>query len=117
MMSTMKRPGYAPRGIPAGALLPLRLFLGGTAIYAGLYKLTDPQYLDPAAPGYIGRQMSGYVQEGSPLAPLLTHVAIPHAVAFGVLVALGELWIGLGMIAGVWAPMGGGRANRGVESR
>jgi hypothetical protein len=45
--------------------------------------------------------MTGYVREGSPLAHLLTHLAIPHAAVIGALVALGELWIGLGIIVGV----------------
>lgn len=101
MISTMKRLGYAPRGIPSGTLLPLRLFLGGTDIYAGLYKLTDPQFFNPAAPGFIGRQMTGFAQGGSPLTPLLTHLAIPNAVVFGALIALGELWVGLGILVGV----------------
>ena len=37
-------------GNPAAALLPLRLFLGATFLYAGLDKLLDPAFLDAAAP-------------------------------------------------------------------
>src|SRR5919198_6261898 len=52
--------GVSPeRGhIPALVVLPLRLFLGVTLIYAGQQKLTDPQFFNPTAPGFIGRQMS-----------------------------------------------------------
>ena len=32
------------------ALLPVRFFLGATFLYAGLDKLLDPTFLDPAAP-------------------------------------------------------------------
>jgi DoxX len=41
----------------AWALVPLRLFLGITFVYAGIQKLTDPQYSNPEAPGYIGKQI------------------------------------------------------------
>ena len=41
---------------PATALLPLRLFLGGTFVYAGIQKLSDPGFLHSEAPTYIGTQ-------------------------------------------------------------
>lgn len=83
------------------ALLPLRLFIGATFVYAGLDKLTDPAFFDPRAPTYIGQQMAGYVRSGSPLSWLLTNLAIPHATFFGALIALGELWVGLATLAGL----------------
>ncbi len=81
-------------------LLPLRLFLGVTFVYAGLQKLTDPQYFRPTAAGYIGRQIAAFAS-GTPLHGFLTTVALPHAVLFGALVAWGELAIGLGTLAGL----------------
>ena len=39
---------------PGAALLPLRLFLGVTFVYAGVQKLSDPGFLHPGAPTYIG---------------------------------------------------------------
>jgi thiosulfate dehydrogenase [quinone] large subunit len=83
------------------ALLPLRLFIGATFVYAALDKLTDPAFFDHNAPTYIGQQMAGYVRTGSPLSWLLTNLAIPHATVFGALIALGELWVGLATLAGL----------------
>src|ERR1017187_10437934 len=80
-------------------LLPMRLFLGITFIYAGVQKLTDPQFFNPAARGYIGKQMIAFAT-GSPLHILLIRL-IPHAMLFGALVAYGEIAIGLGALVGL----------------
>src|SRR5258707_7088081 len=82
-------------------IVPLRLFLGVTFVYAGVQKLTDPQYFNPAARGYIGRQIAAFAL-GSPLRGLLVNVAVPHALLFGGLVAYGELAIGLGVLLGLF---------------
>ena len=95
-----------PGRVPAVALLPLRFFFGATFIYAGLQKLTDPQFFSPTAPGFIGRQMSGFVRGGSPLSPLLTHLAVPHAAQFGALIAFCELWVGLSTALGLLSRLG-----------
>lgn len=39
LIGVQRQPGQ----IPAGAILPLRAFLGLTFVYAALSKLTDPQ--------------------------------------------------------------------------
>jgi thiosulfate dehydrogenase (quinone) large subunit len=80
-------------------MLPLRLFLGVTFLYAGIQKFTDPQFLHPGTIGFIGRQMSGFAR-GSPIGSFLLHVVLPHALAFGYLIALGEIAIGLGVLCG-----------------
>lgn len=80
-------------------LLPMRLFLGITFIYAGVQKLTDPQFFNPAARGYIGKQMIAFAT-GSPLHSLLIRL-VPHAMLFGSLVAYGEIAIGLGVLVGL----------------
>src|SRR6516165_2170919 len=59
-------------------LLPLRLFLGITFVYAGIQKLTDPQFFNPRAAGYIGKQIMG-IANGSPIHNFLLHIALPHA--------------------------------------
>src|SRR6266704_4968069 len=81
-------------------LLPLRLFLGITFLYAGIQKLTDPQYFNPAATGFIGKQIMAFAH-GSPINSFLMHVVLPHAVFFGALVALGEIAIGIGTLLGL----------------
>lgn len=91
---------WAPSSLAAVMLAPLRLFLGITFAYAGIQKLTDPQYFSPGAPGYIGRQITTFAA-GSPIRGLLLHVAAPHAAAFGALVAWGELAIGIGALFGL----------------
>src|SRR5215211_7722995 len=50
---------------PGSALLPLRLFLGGTFVYAGIEKLTDQGFLAEGAPTYIGSQLEAFA-EGLP---------------------------------------------------
>jgi thiosulfate dehydrogenase [quinone] large subunit len=86
--------------VSAAALLPLRLFLGVTFLYAGLDKLLDPSFLDPASPNGIQAQLEGFIHF-SPLAPLIEAVALPFPVAIGVLMALGEIAVGLGALTGL----------------
>ncbi len=81
-------------------MFPLRLFLGITFIYAGLQKLTDPQYFNQSATGFIGKQILGFAI-GSPIHDLLINIVLPHAVFFGALVAFGELAIGIGALLGL----------------
>jgi thiosulfate dehydrogenase [quinone] large subunit len=86
------------RELPA-AMIVLRLFLGLTFLYAGAQKLLDPNFLRSGSPDYIGTQLRGFAQ-GSPIAWLLdpmTHVAV----LAGLGVALLEIAIGLGTLAGV----------------
>jgi thiosulfate dehydrogenase [quinone] large subunit len=85
------------KNISKWILLPLRLFLGVTFMYAGIQKLTDPQFFSPSAHGYIGKQIEGFAT-GSPLHSFLLNVALPHASFFGYLVAYGEIAIGLGTL-------------------
>jgi thiosulfate dehydrogenase (quinone) large subunit len=80
-------------------LLPMRLFLGITFIYAGIQKLADPQFFNPAAHGYIGKQIAAFAT-GSPLHSMLIQL-VPHAVIFGALIAYGEIAIGLGTLLGL----------------
>src|SRR5258708_39891 len=88
------------QSILASAELPLRLFLGITFIYAGIQKLTDPQYFHPSAARYIGNQIAAFAS-GSPMHGFLVNVAEPHAMLVGALVAYGELAIGLGALFGL----------------
>jgi thiosulfate dehydrogenase (quinone) large subunit len=87
---------------PGWQLAPLRLFLGVTFCYAGVQKLTDPQFFKPTAARYIGRQIQAFAH-GSPIRGLLLHLALPHAALFGGLIAYGEIAIGLGVLVGLLA--------------
>ncbi|MDQ6775196.1 MAG: Rieske 2Fe-2S domain-containing protein [Actinomycetota bacterium] len=84
------------------ALFPVRLFLGATFIYGGIQKLSDPGYLHPGAPTYIGTQLRGFAH-GTPGGFLLRALAIPHPSLAGVGVALAEIVVGLLVTAGVLA--------------
>ncbi|MET9887766.1 DoxX family protein [Streptomyces sp. NPDC006430] len=81
------------------ALLPLRLFLGITFLYAGLDKLTDAAFLSATGDGSIGQQMEA-VRDSAAL-PGLIELSSHDPVAFGTAMALGELAVGLGAMAGL----------------
>jgi thiosulfate dehydrogenase (quinone) large subunit len=85
---------------PGAALLPLRLFLGITFVYAGIQKLSDPGFLRPGAPTYIGTQLHGFAN-GTPGGFLLRAFALPQPKIAGVGVALLEIAIGLLVTAGL----------------
>ncbi len=79
----------------------MRAFLGFTFVFAGLQKLANPGFFDASNPGSIQAQLAGAALR-SPIHALihpLTHVAVP----LGVLIALGEVAVGLGTLAGLWA--------------
>ena len=82
------------------ALLPLRAFLGVTFVYAGVDKLTDPNFLQATGPGSIGSQLEGFVKV-SPIAPLVQIFGQPFPVAVGLLIAITEIAIGLGALSGL----------------
>lgn len=85
---------------PGIALFPLRLFLGGTFVYAGVQKLSDPGFLHPGAATYIGTQLHGFA-DGTPGGFLLHAFALPHPVVAGIGVAIVEIVIGLMAAAGL----------------
>jgi thiosulfate dehydrogenase (quinone) large subunit len=82
------------------ALLPLRGFLGFTFCFAGLQKLANPNFFNANSPSSIQAQMIASIRI-SPLHQLLGHL-LRFAVPIGVLIALGELAVGLGVLLGLW---------------
>ncbi|HET9111379.1 MAG TPA: TQO small subunit DoxD [Ktedonobacterales bacterium] len=86
--------------VPGWIFGPLRLFLGVTFVYAGIQKLTDPQFFNPHAIGYIGNQIKAFAV-GSPINGLLMHVVLPHVQFWGAAIAWGEIAIGLGALLGL----------------
>lgn len=85
--------------VPAAALLPLRLFLGATFVYAGLDKLLDPAFLDPSSPASIFGQLANFARF-SPLGGLI-RIAEPYAAPIGILIAVAEIGAGLGALSGL----------------
>jgi thiosulfate dehydrogenase [quinone] large subunit len=86
-----KKPARLPPGL---ALLPVRLFLGITFTYAGAQKLSDPGFLHPGAPTYIGTQLHQFAR-GTPGGFILRLLALPDPGLAGVGVALVEIAVGL----------------------
>ncbi|WP_328937812.1 DoxX family protein [Streptomyces tauricus] len=83
------------------ALLPLRVFLGVTFIYAGLDKLTDSAFLSDSGAGSIGDMMRA-VRDSSAI-PALIDLSLKNPVGFGYAIALGELAVGIGTLIGLLA--------------
>ena len=78
----------------------MRAFLGFTFCFAGLQKLANPGFFDPANPISIQSQLAGAARR-SPIHALmgpLGHIATP----VGLLIAFAELAIGVGTLLGLW---------------
>ncbi|MGW4199408.1 DoxX family protein [Streptomyces sp. NPDC004726] len=90
------------------ALLPLRLFLGVTFVYAGIDKLTDTQFLAGSGAGSIGDLMRAV--RGTSAIPGLVDLALKNPEGFGYAIALGEIAVGIGTLVGLFtrlAALGG----------
>ncbi|WP_371271265.1 DoxX family protein [Streptomyces sp. yr375] len=81
------------------ALVPLRIFLGVTFIYAGLDKLTDSAFLKDSGAGSIGDTMRA-VRDSSAI-PALVDLSLHNPVGFGYAMAFGELAVGIGALFGL----------------
>lgn len=81
------------------ALLPLRVFLGVTFVYAGLDKLTDSAFMSATGTGSIGELMSS-VRDTSAI-PSLVDLALKNPEGFGYAIAFGELAVGVGTLLGL----------------
>jgi thiosulfate dehydrogenase [quinone] large subunit len=93
---------------PRWALLPLRLFLAVTFLYAGLDKLFDRHLLDGTSPLGVRHQLV-HAAESSPLGPLVS-LSAEHSTVTGLAIALAEIAVGLGALLGLFtrlAALGG----------
>jgi thiosulfate dehydrogenase (quinone) large subunit len=86
--------------VAAGALLPLRLFLGITFLYAGVDKLSDPNFFNASSALGIAAQLKAFTHT-SPLSPLIQAFAVPFPDVMGALIALGEIAVGIGVLTGI----------------
>jgi thiosulfate dehydrogenase [quinone] large subunit len=99
-----------PKGfsLAGWALLPLRAFLGVTFCFAGLQKLANPNFFKSADPAGIYAQLVAS-ERISPLHSLLGHL-LRFSTPIGILIALAEVAVGLGVLLGLWtrlAALGG----------
>ncbi len=94
-----------PAGLKAWAvrhcLLPLRIFLGVTFIYAGLDKLTDSSFFASSGPNSLVTTLHA-VRDSSAI-PAMVDLALKNPGGFGYAIAFGELAVGLGTLFGLLA--------------
>ncbi|HLH29239.1 MAG TPA: Rieske 2Fe-2S domain-containing protein [Acidimicrobiales bacterium] len=80
-------------------LLPLRLFLGVTFLYAGLQKLANPDFFRDSSPISIHAQLVAATRS-SPVHALVSPL-VHVSTAVGVLFAVGELAVAAGTLLGL----------------
>ena len=80
-------------------LLPLRLFLGVTFVFAGLQKLANPDFFQASSPISIHAQLVG-ASRTSPIGGLLGHL-VGSASGIGAVIAVAEVAIGVGALLGL----------------
>jgi thiosulfate dehydrogenase [quinone] large subunit len=88
------------RGDPRWILLLLRGYLGFAFLYAGLSKIGGHSFLDASSPTSIHATLVA-VRPQSPIGGLLGPVE-QHSFAFGLLIALGETAVGIGVLLGLF---------------
>ena len=82
------------------ALVPLRLFLGWTFLWAGASKLANRKFFDASSYSSIQAQLRS-ARHGTPLAPF-AGAFLHHAVLLGVVLALVEIAVGLATLVGLF---------------
>lgn len=83
------------------AMLPMRLFAGVTFCYAAYQKLHDPAFLDRHSASSFAAQVAA--ERGHSPLDFSFNTVIAHPTAFGLLIAFGELAVGLGVLAGLFS--------------
>ncbi len=97
----------APLMRVATAAVLLRLFLGGTMLYAGVDKMIlDPRFLQEDGVGSIGDTLRLFVTAGGPLAPLVEALAIGQPILIGAAMAGAQLVVGALLLSGSWVRVG-----------
>jgi thiosulfate dehydrogenase [quinone] large subunit len=97
MWSVHRRDGTVATG---WVLMPLRLFLGVTFVFAGLQKLANPDFFRSSSLFGIHAQLASSAR-ASPIRGLLTYL-ISRASTVGLIIAVGEVAIGVGILIGLW---------------
>ena len=97
----------APLMRVATAAVLLRLFLGGTMLYAGVDKLIlDRRFLQEDGVGSIGDTLRLFVTAGGPLTPLVQALAIGQPILIGAAMAGAQLVVGALLLSGSWVRVG-----------
>jgi thiosulfate dehydrogenase [quinone] large subunit len=95
------RAPWHERPVSAGrVLLPLRAFLSVVYLYGGISKVADRRFLDGSSPVSMHASVVA-ARPGSPVGGLLG-VVQSHSFAFGLVIAVAELAVGLGLLAGLF---------------
>lgn len=81
-------------------LLPLRAFLAVVFLDGGISKIADPRFLDGSSPLSMRASVSA-IRGSSPIGGLLGFVQ-EHSFAFGIVMAVAELAVGLGLLLGLF---------------
>lgn len=81
------------------SLLPLRIFLGVTFVYAGLDKLMSDTFFTDSAPGSLVGTLNAV--KSSSAIPAMIDLALKNPHGFGYAIALGEIAVGLGTLVGL----------------
>lgn len=90
--------------------LPLRLYVGYAWLSAGWGKVTNPAWFGPEAGKALAGFLMGSLEKTSGAHPdvsgwyaeFIKSVALPNAAVFSHVVALGELFVGIGLILGIF---------------
>lgn len=89
------------RTIEGGQLLVLRAFLGVTFCFAGLQKLANRAFFEASNPAGIQSQLKASARS-TPIGHLLAPT-VHIAVLLGVVIAFGELAVGIGTLLGLYS--------------
>lgn len=81
-------------------LLPLRVFLGGISIYAGMSKLCDPLYFEGGTRGSMVKWL--HTLHPWEAAEPLRQFALEHPIGSGLAIAFAQIVVGVLTVLGCW---------------
>ncbi|MDT0397568.1 MULTISPECIES: DoxX family membrane protein [Streptomyces] len=81
-------------------LLPLRVFLGGISVYAGMGKLCDPLYFDGGQRGSMVKWL--HTLHPWEVAEPLRQFALEHPIGSGLAIAFAQIVVGVLTVLGCW---------------
>lgn len=98
---TARHAYYPGRRLNLGVvLLPLRVFLGGISIYAGMSKLCDPLYFEGGKRGSMVKWL--HTLHPWEVAEPLRQFALEHPIGSGLAIAFAQVVVGVLTVLGCW---------------